>query len=315
MSEIKKILIAYDGSECADYAIEDLRRAGLPDKLEAVVLTIADAWALSDMVDGSSPRSGRYNPPNLEAIEKHLAEATEQAQALADAGAERVREMFPEWDVKSKGGIGKPAWEIIKKAEELQIDLVIIGSQGRTALGRIFLGSVSQRVLNEAHCSVRIARKALNEEGSPLRILIAFDGSECAELAVKKVISRRWAENTEFRVVTADDDVFSRPETGILDLVPEGKQDSEEAKAWVERVLEAPVRDLKSAGLNVSQTIELGEARQIVLWTAEEWRADAIFMGARGMSRFKRFLLGSISAGVAARAKCSVEIVRGKITE
>ena len=37
-----KILIAYDGSPCADAALDDLRRAGLPCEAEAVVLSVAD---------------------------------------------------------------------------------------------------------------------------------------------------------------------------------------------------------------------------------------------------------------------------------
>ena len=41
MKEISKLLIAYDGSTCSDAALEDLKRAGLPEQLEAVVMTVA----------------------------------------------------------------------------------------------------------------------------------------------------------------------------------------------------------------------------------------------------------------------------------
>jgi nucleotide-binding universal stress UspA family protein len=43
---------------------------------------------------------------------------------------------------------------------------------------------------------------------------------------------------------------------------------------------------------------------------AENLMADCIFVGARGMGRLERFLIGSVSLGVAARAHCSVEVVR-----
>ena len=42
MQGMLSILIAYDGSVCADAALDDLRRAGLPTALEAVVVTVAD---------------------------------------------------------------------------------------------------------------------------------------------------------------------------------------------------------------------------------------------------------------------------------
>ena len=48
----------------------------------------------------------------------------------------------------------------------------------------------------------------------------------------------------------------------------------------------------------------------MILNEANEWNAKSIFMGARGLSRLQRFLLGSVSSSVAARAHCSVEVVR-----
>lgn len=44
MKKKMKILIAYDGSDCAEAALVDLRRAGLPSEVEAVVLTVADVF-------------------------------------------------------------------------------------------------------------------------------------------------------------------------------------------------------------------------------------------------------------------------------
>ena len=41
MKELSKILIAYDGSACSDAALNDLRRAGLPATVEAVIVTVA----------------------------------------------------------------------------------------------------------------------------------------------------------------------------------------------------------------------------------------------------------------------------------
>jgi nucleotide-binding universal stress UspA family protein len=52
------------------------------------------------------------------------------------------------------------------------------------------------------------------------------------------------------------------------------------------------------------------EPKRLLLGEAESWGADCIFVGARGMGRVERFMLGSVSSAVAARAQCSVEIVR-----
>jgi hypothetical protein len=50
-----KVLIGYDGSPCADEALQDLQRAGLPPEVEAVVLSVADLWLL--------PESAAVAPP------------------------------------------------------------------------------------------------------------------------------------------------------------------------------------------------------------------------------------------------------------
>jgi nucleotide-binding universal stress UspA family protein len=48
----------------------------------------------------------------------------------------------------------------------------------------------------------------------------------------------------------------------------------------------------------------------VLLNEAEAWHADCVFLGAKGISRIERFLLGSVSSSVAARAHCSVEVIR-----
>jgi nucleotide-binding universal stress UspA family protein len=55
------------------------------------------------------------------------------------------------------------------------------------------------------------------------------------------------------------------------------------------------------------------DPRRALVEDAEQWGADAIFVGARGIGLLERFLLGSVSAAVAARAGCSVEIVRPEV--
>ena len=71
---------------------------------------------------------------------------------------------FPGWKVGASSSCGSAAWELVAKADEWKPDLIVVGSHGRNALGRFVLGSVSQRVLAEAHCSVRISRGELTSQ-------------------------------------------------------------------------------------------------------------------------------------------------------
>jgi nucleotide-binding universal stress UspA family protein len=67
---------------------------------------------------------------------------------------------------------------------------------------------------------------------------------------------------------------------------------------------------LRATGLLASAIAREGDPRRVLLDEAANWQADSIFVGARGLRRIERFLLGSVSAGVAAQANCSVEVVR-----
>ncbi len=67
---------------------------------------------------------------------------------------------------------------------------------------------------------------------------------------------------------------------------------------------------LRAAGLTVTTVAEVGDPKQLLIAQAEQWEADCIFVGAKKHGRVDRFLLGSVSATVAARAHCSVEVVR-----
>jgi nucleotide-binding universal stress UspA family protein len=304
-----KLLIAYDGSAFADAAIDDLTKAGLPAAAEAVVMSITDAWELPEIVSRVAQQGGRISKENSEVIQNHLQQVITNTEVLAESASARIRSLFPGWKVTSEARTGKPAWEIIKYSDDWRPDLIVMGSHGRGFVGRAVLGSVSMKVLHEATCSVRIAREGKSGEG-PNRILVAVDGSENADFCVETVTSRNWDEDAEFRIITADDDPASRPEISALDAVPEGFEDSEEAIQWMERVITGPGRKMKNAGLRTSQYCRWGDARRVILDEAEVWEADSIFIGARGLSRFKRLLIGSVSAAVASKAKCSVEIVR-----
>ena len=67
---------------------------------------------------------------------------------------------------------------------------------------------------------------------------------------------------------------------------------------------------LKEAGLAAAPVLVPGDPKYALPGEASRWEADAIFLGAKGHSALQRFLLGSVSAAVAARALCSVEVVR-----
>jgi nucleotide-binding universal stress UspA family protein len=284
-----KILVAYDGSECADAALDDLRRAGLPSDAQIKVLSVVENWL--------PPASG------LEIIE-HI-DRDQEYLALARRGGIRLVSMEPSWDVKSESGVGAPATMIIEKADEWGADLIAVGSHGHTALGRFFFGSVSQKVLHEARRSVRVARGRIEEPDTPVRLIVGFDGSKGAEAAVEAVAARKWPASSEARIVNA---TWSPPQ-----ITPKGGGGTiitwiAEEKARIKKMIDEAAGKLRAVALRTEVVVKEEDPKRLLITEAESWDADCIFVGARGMGRLERFLLGSVSSAVAARAHCSVEV-------
>ncbi|HEX2491994.1 MAG TPA: universal stress protein [Blastocatellia bacterium] len=66
------------------------------------------------------------------------------------------------------------------------------------------------------------------------------------------------------------------------------------------------------SGKNKLKVVKEEDPKRLLIAEAESWGADCIFVGARGMGRIERFLLGSVSSAVTARAHCSVEVAHDR---
>jgi nucleotide-binding universal stress UspA family protein len=312
-----KILIAYDGSPCAEAALDDLQRAGLPRTAEAFVVSVTEVWlpppppSVYEVVEEATEAD---SPAELRRDYVKDSPAVEEAQALAARARERLRNNFPGWEVRAEGLYGSPAHEVIRLADEWGPDLVLVGSHGHTALGRLVLGSVSQKVVTEARTDVRVARGRVEVEPAPVRIVVGVDGSPGSETAVEAVAARCWPQGSEARVVVVDDPLLPNPFGRLIPPVTRWIEESNRGeREWVQKMADAAAKRLLPAGLTVSSAVVEGDPKRRLVEEAEAWGADCICVGSAGFSnRLERFLLGSVSAAVAVRAHCSVEVVRSR---
>ena len=312
-----KVLIGYDGSECADAALDDLSQAGLPETGEVHILSVAEVWlpppppsSYEIIEEAKSAKS----PADLQRNFSKRCAGAREALALADRARDRVQTLFPDWKVTADSSCGSAAWELVAKADEWRPDLIVVGSHGRTAFGRFLLGSVSQRVLTEAKCPVRIARGRVEEPNSPVRIIVGTDGSPASDDALRAVAARHWPRQSEIKVITVDDPLALEFLGKLIPPLGEMlEEDLQEARAWVKEIFKRSAEILRAAGIKVTCVVREGDPKRELPKAAEEWGANCIFVGSAGFSnRLERFALGSVSAAVAGRAHCSVEVVRNK---
>lgn len=286
-----KVLFAYDGSECAERALDDLQKAGLPSGAEVCVLAVIEHW---------------LPPPSALEMVEHL-DYNQEFLSLAKRAAARLREMQPAWQVSAETMAGAPASILVQKAQDWGADLIVVGSHGRTSLGRFFFGSVSQKIAHTAPCPVRIARGRVEEPGQPLRLLVGVDGSRSAVAAVETMLKRQWPPNTEVKVVTA---LWTLPPNMTSQTIGPVTQWVVSENARVRDAVKTAVERFQAAGLKAEAVFKDAVPQKLLFEEAEAWDADCIFVGAHGMNAVERFMIGSVSSAVAARAHCSVEVIR-----
>lgn len=305
-----KILVAYDGSEFAEAALEDLKYAGLPANADVLVMSLADVF-VPPPLNEEADTFPSYEPEGIKRAHERAQHKLNQAAGLAKRASEQIKSLSPNWQVRYEAQADSPAWALIRMADQWKADLIVMGAQGHAVLGgRLILGSVSQRVLYEAHCSVRIARSSHNNRSEPVRLLIAVDNSPHSSAVVATVCNRTWPEGSEVGLVTVVDTVMAitSDPTNLrwIEVADEANWDQ------VREIFEPEAEKLRASGLHTEVLIRRGNPAKQILEEAHTWGADCVFVGAKGTRGIDRLLLGSVSSAVSARAHCSVEVVRPK---
>jgi nucleotide-binding universal stress UspA family protein len=146
--KLQRAVLAVDGTESSEHALAALARLPLPEKLALTVVYVLPANALAPPV--SLLPSANY----AKLVDQYETEQRKMAEQVLGRAEQRLRAGPVEVQVR----YGAPAEQIIATAQEIGADLIVVGSANHSALGRLFLGSVSSRVLSHAPCSVLVAR-------------------------------------------------------------------------------------------------------------------------------------------------------------
>jgi nucleotide-binding universal stress UspA family protein len=245
--------------------------------------------------------------------------AKDTARALVETTAEQLDR--PGLEVFSDIQLGYPKKAIPEFAREWKADLIMVGSPGLGAVSRFFLGSVAQGVLRAAPCSVEIVRSTSPDSPASshaMKILLATDGSECSEIAVRSVANRPWPAGSEFKIVSGRELLTLENATSASSpcpIYPESLLNEilEDARKRADKAIAQARHVLTSKGLKVCDGpgTPAGDAREILLDEARAWGVDLIVLGSHGRHGFDRLVLGSVSESVALYADCSVEVIRG----
>jgi len=154
MIELKRILVATDFSKHSQVALQYAAAFG---KAFGAEVLLCHTLERPDFISQLPPVAEGYFPPNLVEIQEQHAR-TQCEQALAQAGLSKARVLLPQ---------GNPTTEIVKAAKAENVDLIVIGTHGRTAVAHLLLGSVAERVVRAAGCPVLTVRSGEHEFVTP----------------------------------------------------------------------------------------------------------------------------------------------------
>jgi nucleotide-binding universal stress UspA family protein len=260
------------------------------------------ARVVSVLEDETIPREAwRAASFKAEAVELEMKKRGEQLSALT---VKPLRWLGVEAEVTVMRG--DPQWLIPFEARKWGADLILIRAHNRTDFRNWMLGSVAKSVARQAPCSVEVIRAPSGLRriaNAGMRILLATDGSEHSEEAVRAVAERPWPKQTEVKVLIMVNPVaYSFEELG---LYKGGKTER------AHRAINEAARLLTEAGLRVTAEVVAGRPARRIVRAAKKMNADLIVVGTEDRGGLNRLLFGSVSENVARAAHCSVSIVRG----
>jgi nucleotide-binding universal stress UspA family protein len=285
---IDSILVPTDGSDGA--------RIGARRGIDLAARTGADFHTLSVVnardVEPALSELGSVDGSDREDL------LEEEAEGTVDETAELARSHLS-GQIKTAVERGIPSRNITAYADRHDIDLIVMGTHGRSGLQRALLGSVVEKTLRTASVPVVAVPPSadIDEVGGETYddVLLPTDGSEGAEVAID------WGVTLAEVYDTAVHTVYS------VDI---GRFESLEAMADIYDALEETGRSAletvrsraREADLTVTGHIASGPAARAILSYSKEHDVDLIVMGTHGRTGVERYLIGSVTETVVRNA-------------
>jgi nucleotide-binding universal stress UspA family protein len=189
-------------------------------------------------------------------------------------------------------------------------DLLVLGPRGTGGFLGFRLGSVSERCVAEAPCPVAVVRPGRTRPADEAEhVVVAVDGSDGGQHAVGWAVDEAARRKARLTVLHAWIDPSPRSpytssaiDAGVFEAA---------ARRAVDRALDVDGLDLSVLPEPPERTVVYGAAGAVLTDASAD--ADLLVVGSRGLSRFKRVLVGSVATEVVRHAACPVVVVRHRL--
>lgn len=216
-----------------------------------------------------------------------------------DLGAKRVTSVY---------ATGVPWVEIVDLLDkDPAFDLVVMGTHGRSGLSRMLLGSVTEKVVRHAPCSVMTMRPDATA-GKFEKLLCPIDFSDVSEVAMDMAATMRAASITLLHTVevTMPYGADAVPALYVRDVEERGEEELERQATMLRRLAEVPVDTVLREGRAQYEIVDMLE---------KDLSYDLVVLGSHGRTGLKRALIGSVAEAVVRHAPCPVLVARSRRKE
>jgi nucleotide-binding universal stress UspA family protein len=269
-ARMEKLMVATDGSEYSGSAIREA--------INLAKICSSKLYAVS--VVKTNPEFEDLVPQVIEKLEKEAREYLESVRNKAS------REGIDCEIIVNRGE--EPYQNIIDEATRNHVNMIIVGTHGRTGLKRLMMGSVTAKVVGHAPCNVLVV--PLDAKVDCRNILVATDGSIYSEIASRDAVSiAKLSGGCLFALSTAKSE----------ENLPVAKESVNAVKELAER-----------EGVKVETLTLKGEPYEIIVKTAEQRNAGLIVVGSHGRTGVERLLMGSVTERVIGHSRTAVLVVR-----
>ncbi len=296
----KKILVPIDFSEDADLAVLHAVNIGRAYDSEIILFHVISLF-------DNDPNNPDYRFPDVKEIYSKLEEiASDNMQQLQES---HLKMNFDQVVVR---GIS-PAEEILLYEKENKIDLIVMGTHGRSGLRHFLIGSVAERVIRNAACpvmSIRFHKESEDFKPTIKRILVPIDFSTYSRqtLGYAVDIARRFDASLEIVHVIEEQvhpSYYVAGDISIFNLIPDLREKSLAAlKEFTEKVIPEEIEH--------TFHIREGRAHSEIARFAQDQEIDLIVIATHGLSGLEHFLIGSTTEKVIRKVNQPVLAIKMK---
>jgi nucleotide-binding universal stress UspA family protein len=291
----KKVLVPLDGSEIAEILFAYAKELASRLNLDMLLLHVC------------TPEDYELHPMHRMYVEHAVDLIRQHSSAVRDHASESHEKK--QIDVRGILAVGSPAEEILRCADDNNVDLIIMATHGHSARKRWSMGSVAARVLRVSRVPVWLIRagipyEVIHDRYARVTVLVPLDGSEMTEVVFRHLVTlaeQRGIERVDVALLRVCEPIIIPPdyeEETSEDWINHAEQHLARARETAEKYLADLAKRFEAIGMKVKTLVKVGQPAAEIISYADAHPLNLVVMSTHGWSRHSSGSWSSVTGKV-----------------